>query len=272
MPDSLYNNTQVLQKVFLGVYRDFFNTCEVVVSAPLVFLWAGEYTVLNGAWALLQKVPLRVFVGIEDANLGFDKIFRYAWQIASTVHAHASSGAEAACSMLDSIYPILYFSERRFDHGSNEITADWPVTVAKDYFVLDKIKYNIIRLSEIADLSDDPFWPLDFCLINTGVSKKTDWTIRSTQGIRKNLNEVKEFFNPINDYLKRNNANVKLLLEDVKEDEFWSYVIKKQAVIAAEICYMFVKLLCGNDAGDTFRRFFRLINSHHDIFGYLDLT
>jgi len=39
--------------------------CPVVVSAPGVFFWAGEHTVLDGAVAVVQQVPLRVFVGLE---------------------------------------------------------------------------------------------------------------------------------------------------------------------------------------------------------------
>jgi len=39
--------------------------CPIVVSAPGVFFWAGEHAVLDGAVAVIQQVPLRVYVGLE---------------------------------------------------------------------------------------------------------------------------------------------------------------------------------------------------------------
>jgi mevalonate kinase len=46
--------------------------CPVVVSAPGVFFWAGEHAVLDGAVAVIQQVPLRIYVGLEP--LGSAKV------------------------------------------------------------------------------------------------------------------------------------------------------------------------------------------------------
>jgi len=61
--DSL--NTEVLKKRFPEVYREFFSKCQIVVSAPHFFTWAGEYVGYWGGLMLLQKLPLRLYVGLE---------------------------------------------------------------------------------------------------------------------------------------------------------------------------------------------------------------
>lgn len=61
--DSL--NSAVLQKRFPEVYREFFSNCQIVVSAPHFFTWAGEYVGYWGGLMMLQKLPLRLYVGIE---------------------------------------------------------------------------------------------------------------------------------------------------------------------------------------------------------------
>ncbi|MDD5750035.1 MAG: hypothetical protein PHU56_00055 [Candidatus Pacebacteria bacterium] len=61
--DSL--NSAALKKRFPEVYREFFSKCQIVVSAPHFFTWAGEYVGYWGGLMLLQKLPLRLYVGLE---------------------------------------------------------------------------------------------------------------------------------------------------------------------------------------------------------------
>ena len=47
------------------VYRPFFASCDLVASAPGVFFWAGEHSILNGGLAICQHAPLRAYVGLS---------------------------------------------------------------------------------------------------------------------------------------------------------------------------------------------------------------
>ena len=49
--------------------NDLLTRCSIVTSAPAVFFWSGEHAVLDGAVAVVQQVPLRVYVGLEPLEL-----------------------------------------------------------------------------------------------------------------------------------------------------------------------------------------------------------
>lgn len=59
-------NSRALKEKFPQVYRDFFSKCQVVASAPHFFTWAGEYIGYWGGVMTMQKLPFRIYVGIEN--------------------------------------------------------------------------------------------------------------------------------------------------------------------------------------------------------------
>jgi len=69
MKERIQMNSASLQEKFPEVYREFFSKCPIVVSAPGNFFWAGEYGAFFGGLAIKQKVPLRVYVGLEPISL-----------------------------------------------------------------------------------------------------------------------------------------------------------------------------------------------------------
>ncbi|MEK9153203.1 MAG: hypothetical protein AAB723_01220, partial [Patescibacteria group bacterium] len=71
-------NSAVLQKRFPEIYREFFSNCPIVVSAPHFFTWAGEYVGYWGGLMMLQKLPLRFFVGIEFMPLATTPVIQIA--------------------------------------------------------------------------------------------------------------------------------------------------------------------------------------------------
>lgn len=60
-------NSKVLKHRFPKIYREFFSKCQIVVSVPHFFTWAGEYAGYWGGMMLLQKIPLRVYIGLETS-------------------------------------------------------------------------------------------------------------------------------------------------------------------------------------------------------------
>lgn len=61
-------NSESLKKNFPQIYRELFSKCPIVASAPGGFWWCGEHGVLEGNFALIQKIPARVYVGIEPTS------------------------------------------------------------------------------------------------------------------------------------------------------------------------------------------------------------
>jgi mevalonate kinase len=47
------------------IFKNFFKDCEIVMSAPNVFFYVGEHTVLRGTPSVVQAMPTRVYVGIK---------------------------------------------------------------------------------------------------------------------------------------------------------------------------------------------------------------
>ena len=58
-------NSKVLKSRFPNVYGEFFSKCQLVVSASHFLTWAGEYVGYWGGLTLLQKIPLRTYIGLE---------------------------------------------------------------------------------------------------------------------------------------------------------------------------------------------------------------
>ena len=74
MKARLTANSENLRKTFPEIYQDLFSKSSVVASAPGAFWWTGEHGVLEGNLAILQKIPRRVYVGIEPTSGGEVKI------------------------------------------------------------------------------------------------------------------------------------------------------------------------------------------------------
>lgn len=70
-------NTESLKKHFPYLYEDLFSKSTVVISAPGGFWWTGEHGVLEGNIGIIQKIPTRVYIGIEPTGSNEAKIGSY---------------------------------------------------------------------------------------------------------------------------------------------------------------------------------------------------
>jgi mevalonate kinase len=61
-------NSRAIQERFDDVYRTFYAKCEMVCSAPTCFFWSGDSLIRYGIPAIVQKLPLRVHVGVESSD------------------------------------------------------------------------------------------------------------------------------------------------------------------------------------------------------------
>jgi len=70
-------NSKTLQKLYPEIYEDFFSKNLVVVSAPRILWWTGEYAELFGGPTITQKIPLRIYIGISSREDSEIKIGSY---------------------------------------------------------------------------------------------------------------------------------------------------------------------------------------------------
>ncbi len=61
-------NSSTLRQTFPNYYQNLFSRCQVVVSLPDDFFWAGEYARFFGGLAIIQKLPTKNLVGLEVLN------------------------------------------------------------------------------------------------------------------------------------------------------------------------------------------------------------
>ena len=54
-----------LREAFPEVYREFFSKVDIVCSASHHFFWSGEFISMFGGPSVLQKLPTRVYVGLQ---------------------------------------------------------------------------------------------------------------------------------------------------------------------------------------------------------------
>jgi|GEM_PF-2090290 len=75
-------NSRTLQEKFPKIYEQLFSQCMVVVSSGDTLFWSGEYVRFFGGLAILQKLPVKVFVGLElvaEPKVSFaDHLYGYA--------------------------------------------------------------------------------------------------------------------------------------------------------------------------------------------------
>lgn len=76
-------HSETLQQRFPEIYQDFFAKCSTVVSAPGSFFWSAGLAVMYGGAGIMQKIPLRAYIGIERDN---GKTLRYGEYICYAPH------------------------------------------------------------------------------------------------------------------------------------------------------------------------------------------
>ncbi len=125
----------------------------------------------------------------------FDRVHRLAWKISSILHDGISSGGASFMSLIGSVYPIVYYSEKRA--GLTSIPADvrLPLNIGENYVLLDRLFYGGLTLDKLFNLQADSSWPVEFFLIYSGE--------RGGGRAAKTVSEIDNELVSISDSLKR---------------------------------------------------------------------
>jgi mevalonate kinase len=270
-------NSDTIRKNHPNAYNDLFVSSSIVTSASGSFYWSGEHLVMYGGPSVIQKIPVRTWVGIRksstrgiqfndwkvflDSESGFlespfpkdiatlieslvlpmiseytdspglevdtlfeftpasglnssgamsaalatalflhgnkitshqldiwrnqsimqsladpvfDQVFRLAWKLDAAISGGGySSGGGSLAALVSAEYPIIYWSERRYDDEENPLGARYPVDIEQNYELLDSINVSGARLEELFDLPTGKGWPINYGLIFTAKQKLT---------------------------------------------------------------------------------------------------
>lgn len=80
MHNRLSMNSKSLQAASPEIYKELFSRSTVVTSTSRMFTWAGEYSEMFGGLNIMQKLPLKIYVGLEpidtqEIKIGLFKTF-----------------------------------------------------------------------------------------------------------------------------------------------------------------------------------------------------
>lgn len=367
-------NSQSLQECFPDIYKDFFNKCFLVVSAPSTFFWIGEHAVMYGICpAITQKLPFRLYVGLEpngdkQVELGglitflpyqqkfsqrtyfnqfiaskllnilsqyisgvkiyilsefmpscglnssgafavalavainlyhrkissqclnewqhikiddlikiseFDNIFRLAWTIDAVFHADSSSGSGPFGSLMNSSYPIIFFTEERngtFEHHQ----SSQPLNVQGHYEAFDHIKYWGYRMDELLKLNSlHQSWSIDFGLIYSGNIKDTGEVIHSSVQAKENLNKcfkfIKKLFSPLQKY-DRTSLFIKNIHEYYDYTCYWKQYLTTLMVTAISFFRSLEQIFQKGLSHQTSQELFRNMNRYQENLRLLNVS
>lgn len=95
-------NSESLQAAFPEVYRDFFSKNDLVLSTAGAFFWSAGFTVIYGGAGMAQKLPLKIYVGIERDH--FDNL------VNGSFHAFIPSKQKFEKIIFDNIFQQKYLN------------------------------------------------------------------------------------------------------------------------------------------------------------------
>lgn len=67
-------NTKTLRQTHASEYNQFFRTSSRVISAPLSFIWSGDFSGFYGGITVVQPIPRRIYIGLEPIRAGVFEI------------------------------------------------------------------------------------------------------------------------------------------------------------------------------------------------------
>jgi hypothetical protein len=72
--DAVRIHSQELQKKFAHIYKNFFNSHDIVLSANMVFTWGSDISDRMTRIHIKQKLPKKIFCGVNMNSSGKVKL------------------------------------------------------------------------------------------------------------------------------------------------------------------------------------------------------
>ncbi|MFH0852949.1 MAG: hypothetical protein V1853_00905 [bacterium] len=173
----------------------------------------------SGSFASALSVALQLHIGrillsdIDKWSLkptyllsqirSFDRAQRFSWKISSLLHDGISSGGASFLSFIGSIYPIIYYSEKRAGYLATPGDVRVPLNIDENYNLLDRLFYGGIKLDELFKIPHDSTWPLEIFLVFSG-ERGGGRSAKSIREIDNNLMEIDKTIKKSFNFLSEN--------------------------------------------------------------------
>ncbi|MFH1598092.1 MAG: hypothetical protein ABIB97_03390 [Patescibacteria group bacterium] len=204
----------------------------------------------------------------SDKKNKFDAIFRLAWKIESVFHADASSGHGPFSSLLDSTYPVVYFTEPRSGDYDEHPWTRMPSNLKGNYDLLDDMQYWGYRMNDIFDLKKLDSWPIEFGLIYSGVRNNTSAIIRSMSDLKGRLEDISS---NMKNLLEENAdlSKVKPILYDMVVKQggygYWKRWVESLSIISSKTLISFMELFKQGSTDRVLKSLFDSLNQYHEM-------
>jgi mevalonate kinase len=200
-------------------------------------------------------------------NRSFDRVQRLAWKIASLLHDGISSGGACFLSLIGSIYPILYYSEKRTGLLASPLDVRVPLNIKENYQLLDRLFYGGIKLDELFGYKEQPSWPIEFYLVYSG-DKGGGRSAKSVREIDDRLVEVSDMVLKGFDFLKTDPNILNPIFYQTCATDGWEGLhinyLGTPATVALEVLYSLKEMFELGGSDRSIEDLCQSINAYHD--------
>jgi mevalonate kinase len=241
--------------------------CGLAASSAFAAALATAIKIQNNS-KILKDLEKNREIKIKDClnNRLFNELFRFAWKIDNLFHNKTSSGAGPFASLVNSNFPVVYFSEKwggREEKNTDEYKV-WG-------FRIDELVNS--EGQQVINLEDMTNWPIDFGLVYTGDAGSTEASIQSTKLINWLHSDINSRWKKIFKNLKieKNKPLFYDLTKEKEEDDLLIFM-KALTKVSLETLWSLTTVLRYGFSDEDFRFLFRAVNRNQDLLRVLQVS
>jgi len=257
---------------------------EVPPGSGLGFSGAFGASLAAAIYLYFKKVTIKEIKSWNETSVmeliqkrgDFNKIFRLAWKIESLIQGGNSSGGAPFCSLINSYFPIVLFSQKRTDMGELEKTDSeiLPSDVSGNYDLIDRILYQGARLNDIFGLKYFNTFPIHFGLIYSGETTSTSNAVDATREEKDFLNGLIKFDREFRkDFIVPESKPHLFYSEELKKEKnLWNLYLKLSTVISLRVIGAFKNLFQKGFSKKAMKDLVKGVNDYQSFFRLLGLS
>lgn len=161
-------NSQTISEKFPELYREIFSECEIVVSSNDSLFWTGEYVRFYGGLTAMQKLPVKLYVGLEvtpETETSFaSNLYGYApYQQKFDILPFEPAKSQRLTSFLNEYIKTLFVKGKKFGfkihilsegHCGGGLGSTGVIMSCLAACIL--LLYGKIKPSDLEEIRDDP--------------------------------------------------------------------------------------------------------------------
>jgi len=210
--------------------------------------------------AEIKKWPQKSIFELTKDN-AFNRVFKFAWDLESIYHNNSSSGTAPFCSLVGSLYPIIFFLSK----NKNIKTLNYYG------FKIDEL-INLEKKKPILDLNQMPNWPIDFGLIYSGDICSTEIAMKSQETLIAFLRDIKNRWQRI---LKQQIFQEKPYFFKImsrRNQPLNESYLRAMALISLEVFHGLNWIFKSGNSDEALEYLFEVINANQSLLSVSDVS